>query len=150
MTAERQVIYDDIPRWYSIAASELGVHELAGVVNEPRIVEYHSATTLKATDDATPWCSAFANWCMLRAGHVGTQSAAARSWAKWGDPLQLPKLGAVVVFSADDRGPAAGHVSFFVRESGKNYLVLGGNQLGDKVCVAEYPKARVIAVRWPK
>jgi lysozyme family protein len=55
--------------WMDIAIAELGVHEdsLPGQHNA-RIVECHQSTTLKATDDETPWCSSFANWVMVKAG----------------------------------------------------------------------------------
>jgi uncharacterized protein (TIGR02594 family) len=151
MTTDRVAITEAIPLWYSIAAAELGVHELAGVTNTARILEYHATTTLHANDDETSWCSSFCNWALMRAGIHGTNSAAARSWATWGVPLQLPKLGCVVVLERPEAGPSAGHVGFFVRasEDGKTVHLLGGNQAG-KVCGADYPAARAIAYRWPK
>ncbi len=61
--------------WMDIATAELGVHEdsLPGQHNA-RIVEYHQTTTLKATDDETPWCSSFVNWVMKQSGRSGTNA----------------------------------------------------------------------------
>jgi uncharacterized protein (TIGR02594 family) len=77
--------------WMDIAVAELGVHEdsLPGQHNA-RIVEYHQTTTLKSTDDETPWCSAFVNWVMRQSGRTGTDSAAAKSWLGWGSDVTNP------------------------------------------------------------
>lgn len=76
------------PTWMVIAERELasGVRERPGAEHNPRIVEYHSATLLRATTDEVPWCSSFANWCLLQVFETGTWSAAARSWLAWGVP----------------------------------------------------------------
>ena len=64
--------------WMAIAIAELGVHvdSLPGQHNA-RILEYHQTTTLRATDDETPWCSSFVNWVLTQSGRRGTNSAAA-------------------------------------------------------------------------
>jgi hypothetical protein len=41
-----------------------------------------------------------------------------------------------------------GHVGFYVRETAKYVYVLGGNQ-SNKVSIAGYDKARIIAYRLP-
>lgn len=140
----------DIPLWYSIAATQLGVSEIRGVQDNPRIIEYHATTRLRATEDEVPWCASFVNWCMMRAGIHGTDSARARSWLSWGEARDVddPPLGAVIVFSRDSAGPTSGHVGFFVWQDADSVCVLGGNQ-SNKVCVREYPRATVLGVRWP-
>jgi uncharacterized protein (TIGR02594 family) len=74
----------DEPAWITIARAEMGVQEYPGPEHNPRIIQYLRSTTNPATSDETPWCSGFVNWCMKQAGIVGTNSAAARSWLKWG------------------------------------------------------------------
>ena len=46
------------PEWMEVAERELarGVREYVGPGDNPRIVEYHSATSFRATDDEVPWC----------------------------------------------------------------------------------------------
>jgi hypothetical protein len=70
--------------WMAIAMREQGQAEIKGPAANPRIIEYHAATTLRARSDETAWCSSFANWCMQQAGIPGTKSAAAISWMHWG------------------------------------------------------------------
>lgn len=74
-------------RWMDIARGETGQREVAGSRHNGRILEYHATTTLGARSDETAWCSSFVNWTMEKAGHRGTDSAAAISWKHWGDKV---------------------------------------------------------------
>lgn len=147
---------DDTPVWMAVAERELetGVREIKGQRHNPRIVEYHRATTLSGRGaggrDETPWCSSFVNFCMAQAGVKGTRSARARSWLKWknGEELEVPRRGCVVVFSRPPK-KSQGHVAFFAEEDGDRIIVLGGNQ-GDQVSLKAYPKSRLLGYRWPK
>lgn len=136
------------PLWYRIARAELGVRETTGTGTTARVREFHAVTTLKATDDETPWCSSFVNWCMQRAGIKGTGSAAARSWLTWGLALKRPVLGCVVVLKRG-ASPTSGHVAFYAGEGDDYLLLLGGNQ-GNAVKVSRYPRADVLGYRWPE
>lgn len=135
--------------WFEIAKREEaeGVDEIRGARDNPRIVEYHQSTTLKATDDETPWCSSFVNWCMQQAGIQGTRSASARSWLRWGQTLRDPRPGCIVVLRRGNN-PAQGHVSFYFGDAGDRVLLLGGNQ-NNQVNISSYPKAQVLSYRWP-
>jgi len=136
--------------WMAFAEAELaaGVVEIPGPENNPRIVEYHQATDLEATDDETPWCSAFVNWCMKQAGVARTNSAAARSWLSWGKALAAPEPGCVTVLRRGD-DPTKGHVAFFVDADGAGHIrLLGGNQ-GNAVSIRSFPIDRVLSHRWP-
>lgn len=139
-------IVPSMSNWYAIAMSELSVKEIAGDADNPRIIEYHLETTLKATSDEVPWCSSFVNWCFARAGIEGTRSAGARSWLHWGVMLRKPTLGCVVVLR---RGVAPqGHVGFFAGEQNDGILVLGGNQ-SDAVNYRVFDRSSVLGYRWP-
>jgi uncharacterized protein (TIGR02594 family) len=129
--------------WMQIAQKEKGQAEIAGPKHNKRIVEYHQRTTLKAKDDETPWCSSFVNWCVGNAGYSVTGSAAARSWAKYGQSCK-PHEGCIVVMTRI----GGGHVGFYVRETAKYVYILGGNQ-SNKVSIAGYDKGRIIAYRLP-
>ena len=138
----------DLPKWYLIARKELesGVIEIRGEEHNPRIIEYHQSTSLKATDDETAWCSSFVNWCVDMAGLKGTDSAAARSWLKWGKSIDEPKEGAIVVLKRGNK-PWQGHVGFFVGIKDNHILMLGGNQ-GNEVNISSYSKDRLLDYRW--
>lgn len=147
------------PRWLQLAYEEMrrGVREVAGPAANPRIVEYHSSTSLKATSDEVAWCAAFVGWCLETAGVRASGSAAARSYLTWGAGLSPahPPVGAVMVLARGNGGQpgadvtdAPGHVGFFFGwgEPGR-ILLLGGNQ-GDQVSIGSFPVHRLLGVRW--
>jgi uncharacterized protein (TIGR02594 family) len=137
----------ETPKWYQIALAELGVKEVSGTGNNPRILEYHSATSLKSRSDEVSWCSSFVNWCFRECGIKGTNSALARSWLDWGKEVKEPYKGCVVILS---RGLAwQGHVGFFVEENGSMIGLLAGNQ-GDAVSIEYFPKSKILGFREPE
>ena len=131
--------------WLEIAKGELGVHETPGPEATARIVEYDQTTTLKATSDEVPWCSSFVNWCLAQVEVEGTNSAAAISWAEWGQETDSPMPGDITVFQWASGGH---HVAFFVSYNAETDVVqvLGGNQ-HDKVCYANFSWNNVINTR---
>ncbi len=135
--------------WMKIAWSEEndGVKEIAGSQHNPRIVEYHHATGLNATDDETPWCGSFMGWVMQTAKipYDKKNAASARSWLNFGEKLDEPVPGCIVVFK---RG-AGGHVAFLIQDDHERVHVLGGNQ-SNMVKVSAYKKSDVLGYRWPK
>ena len=133
--------------WLEIAAGELGIKEIMGLKHQPRILEYHKATSLKASEDETPWCSAFVNWVMLQHGVKGTDSALARSWLAWGVPLDKPYKGCVIILRRGTQ-PWQGHVGFYLSEEFGVYRVLGGNQ-GNAVSIKSYNVSDLLGFRGP-
>ena len=137
---------ENTPEWYKIAVAEIGVKEVVGGEN-PRIIEYHSTTSLKADEDEIAWCSSFVNWCFKKCGLKGTNSASARSWLNWGQEVKVPYKGCVVVLS---RGTGwQGHVGFLVEEKDSMIGLLGGNQ-NDSVSIAYFNKSKILGFREPK
>jgi uncharacterized protein (TIGR02594 family) len=140
------------PRWLAIARREICTREVApGPGSNPRIVEYHQVTSLRAQDDRTPWCAAFVSWVLEQAGIRSTTSAWAKSYLDWGNALDHPRIGAVTVFqrgSGPPSGRGTGHVGFFVEDHGDSIGLLGGNQR-NHVNIKSYSKSRLLAYRWP-
>ena len=68
-----------MPKWLQIAIQEIGVTEILGKTHNHKILEYHATTTLNAKSDETPWCSSFVNYCVEKAGLLGTNKANAGS-----------------------------------------------------------------------
>jgi len=132
------------PPWLDIALGELNVQEVSGEAHNPRILEYHGETTLRAQTDEIPWCSAFVCWVVEQAGIPSTKSASARSWTGWGDACE-PFKGAITVLSRGS-DPKKGHVGFYMGEEGDHILLLGGNQ-GNEVNISSYAKSRVVTYR---
>lgn len=133
-------------RWLEIAKGEVGQAEIIGSKDNPRILEYHQSTTLKAKHEDVPWCAAFMSWVLEKAGMKSLHSAWAKSYLDYGKKLEKPEYGCICVFA---RGNGYGHVGFYVGEDAHNYLILGGNQ-GDKVCVKPYAKDHILGFRWPE
>jgi len=133
------------PNWIKIAESELGVTEIPGAEDNPRVIEYHS-TTGGFRDDETPWCASFVNWVMNKAGQGGTGSAAAMSWAKYGKKVDQAAYGAIAVLSY---GGGKGHVGFVVGKKGSNVLLLGGNQ-SNMVKISAFGTSKIHAYVFPK
>lgn len=121
------------------------IQELQGKTqNNPRIVWYHAFTTLKATDDETPWCSAFMCAAAESCGYKSTRSAAAKSWLKYGEE-GTGEVGDIVIFSRQ----GGNHVAFIssqYRKGDQFVEVLGGNQ-SNSLRVSKYPADRLLAIR---
>ena len=136
------------PKWLTIALAENGVRRKSGEGSCKRIEEYHQSIGRIDLSDKVPWCSSFLNWCIKAAGRHGTNSAAARSWLNWGQALEYPRFGCVVILWRISLGSKFGHVGFFVCESETQVCLFGGNQRG-MVCKRWYSKRRILGYRWP-
>ncbi len=145
--------------WMAIAEKEKGVIEIPGKENSPRVVEYLKTVTnigpTWTSVDETPWCSAFVNWCVEKAGYAGTKSALSTSWLKWGKATTKPVKGCLAVFQREGGG---GHVGFFIEEVPtytEIYVkVLGGNQEHADTQIGEvnekhYRKSKLLGYRIP-
>jgi uncharacterized protein (TIGR02594 family) len=78
--------------------------------------------------DETPWCAAFLNWCLARAGYRGgTKSSSSGSFRDAPGRTTSPSVGDIVVFKSSRPG-CSGHVGLVARRTGQQILVLGGNQ----------------------
>ena len=100
------------------------------------------------------WCAAFVNAHLNLMGIPGSGSNSkypltARSFLGWGEKVEDPQLGDVVVFP---RGSSSwqGHVGFYIRstklEGVEYYVILGGNQ-DDSVSYAYYRASSALSVR---
>lgn len=140
---------DDSPSWLVRARKELGVKEIVGNNHNPRVLEYHQATRLRAKDDETAWCSSFVCWVLEQEGINSTRSAAAASYLTFGRPSLL-NPGAVIVFGKHDPdAKGSGHVGFVnAFPEGEWVEVLSGN-CNNAVRLKKYRWAEAVAVRWP-
>lgn len=136
--------------WLEVALRELvlGVEEISGRQHHARILEYHQATSLGASDDETSWCAAFVNWCLRQAWLYGTNSASARRFETWGEACDA-RPGAIVTMWRGASPSWQGHVGFYLGRGATTVLLLGGNQ-GNAVSVAPFDASRVTAYRWPR
>lgn len=137
------------PNWLAIAKSYTGVQEVPGKGSNPKILEMAArfGGWVKSffTDDDIPWCALFVGNCLIQDGLKSTGSMAALSYAQYGQHLDEPSLGAILVFSRK----AGGHVGFYLGQKIDGTLrVFGGNQ-DNAVKASWISKDRLVAVRWP-
>jgi len=93
------------------------------------------------------WCADFMNLVLRRAGGKGTHSRAARSFLKFGEKLDGPRVGAIVIFRRG--GANNGHVGVVRGTDGAgNPIVVSGNH-GREVRQSVYSKRRVLAYVMP-
>lgn len=132
---------------YAAASEEIGLTEIPGAVDEPRIVEmFAKAGHSYVKDDETAWCAAAMGAWLEEAGLPSTRKLNARSYLDWGQPVNDPEPGDVVVFWRGSRDGWQGHVAFYVDESDDAVKVLGGNQR-NQVNVMPYSKGQVLGYR---
>lgn len=134
------------PIEFALAELVAGVREFPDPGENPRIGEYLKVVGLEP-DDETSWCSAFIAWCHEQAQvpilHI---TGAARSWLQWGHPVEIPRLGDVVVLWRGHRMSWQGHVGLYVGGGGGSVILVGGNQ-GNAVSVAPFSTERVLGYR---
>lgn len=137
------------PSWLQYARREIGTTEVPGPGSNPIIETYAKEAGVfdVVSDDEVAWCAAFVGSMLSRGGQSGTGRAAARSYEKWGKLLLGPVIGAVTILS---RPPSTwqGHVGFLIAANDDKIRLLGGNQ-HDTVSIADFPRNRVVAYRWP-
>jgi uncharacterized protein (TIGR02594 family) len=132
--------------WLTEARKHLGLRETKGPQHAAEILQFWKDIKRGGIrDDETPWCAAFVGAMLERAGIASSRFESAKSYLAWGQKLDNPELGCIVVFSRD----GGGHVGFVVgRDPAGNLMVLGGNQ-ADAVNVRAFPRSRVTGYRWP-
>jgi uncharacterized protein (TIGR02594 family) len=140
------------PPWLLRAAGDVGVRELPGIAVHPRIAEFYMHTRLPPdpNDDEVSWCAAAMCAWFEEMGYRTPHSARARDWLGWGEPLDKPRFGCVVVFSRGNPSGKQGHVALYCQPGQNGHvLVLGGNQ-GDAVRFQNRPVANILGYRWPR
>lgn len=142
--------------WMQYAEEEFKakVKRIAGQEAHAHIIDYFKVTDLNkkmASTDETAWCAAFCNWCLVKAGFKGDNSAGAAMFKNWGRPTRdnKPALGAVALIRFKS---GKYHVCFVagVSKNGKQLATLGGNQ-GDNSAVthSHVPIDWVVCYRYP-
>lgn len=129
------------------AFKEYGISEIAGDEHNPEVVKYFKEIGFaNLIDDETAWCSAFVNWCCMKAGVERTGKLNARSWLDKGAKVDVPLLGDVIVFWRHAQNSKWGHVAFYINHDANYYYVLGGNQ-NNMVKVSAYPVNQFLGAR---
>jgi uncharacterized protein (TIGR02594 family) len=92
------------------------------------------------------WCARFANMVLQHSGYRGTGSDMASSFAKYGQRVSGPQVGAIAVMS---RGRRGGHVGIITGIDGSgNPILISGNN-GNRVREAPVSRGRIYAYVMP-
>ena len=92
------------------------------------------------------WCARFANMVLQHSGYRGTGSDMASSFAKYGQRVSGPQVGAIAVMS---RGRRGGHVGIVTGIDAKgNPIMISGNN-GNRVREAAISRGRIYAYVMP-
>jgi uncharacterized protein (TIGR02594 family) len=98
------------------------------------------------TGRSSLWCARFMNMVLQRTGHRGTGSDMASSFARYGQRISGPQVGAIAVMS---RGRRGGHVGIVSGIDAKgNPIVISGNH-GRRVAESVYSRGRIYAYVMP-
>jgi uncharacterized protein (TIGR02594 family) len=132
---------------FHIALAEYGIKEIPGPEHNPEVLKYfHDIGHRWVDNDEMAWCSAFVNWCAMKAGYEFTTDLRAKSWLNIGEQLEKPELGCIVVlWRVKPHGPY-GHVGLYIREDKDYIYILGGNQ-SNQVNIARYPQKQFLQYR---
>lgn len=142
----------DDQAWMIWLERNKGQKEIAGSKANQFIVDTFQYTSLKnhklALSDETAWCAALANAALRKNGMKGTNSAAAKSFDKYGEEATLDR-GMVVTTKNPKTGQR--HVTFCAKKpkaGDKTFIGLGGNQ-GNALKESTYQIAHIVAIRKP-
>jgi uncharacterized protein (TIGR02594 family) len=92
------------------------------------------------------WCARFMNMVLQHSGYRGTGSDMASSFAKYGQRVSGPQVGAIAVMS---RGRRGGHVGIITGIDAKgNPIMISGNN-GNRVREAPVSRGRIYAYVMP-
>lgn len=137
------------PMWVQAGMSWIGTKEQPGSGDNPVILNWAKEEggdiAAEYTHDVIPWCALFANHVLTQVGLKGTGTLWALDFAKWGQKLDGPAVGA---FAPMQRS-GGGHIPIVIgRDQRGNIMCLGGNQ-SDAVNIKPFDPSRVVAWRWP-
>ena len=118
------------PGYITQAKALLGEKEIAGKLDNPKIIElYADAGHDEIQHDEVPWCAAFVGACLARANLPNTGTLLALDYKNYGVPTEgnQPELYCIGVKT---RGSSTweGHVGFVVAFDDDTVSLLGGNQ----------------------
>lgn len=138
---------------FQLAQKFIGVTELAGDEDNPRIMAWLKRVAAWPTHDEVPWCSAFCCEIAWLLDLPQPNDLRARSWLGVGIPIELsaarPGFDVVILNRGGPPDPDAegpGHVGFYAGLDADRLLLLSGNQ-SNQVKVSPYRIDDLLGVR---
>lgn len=128
------------------ALAQYGHKEIPGDKHNPEIVKFFTEIGFDIQNDETAWCSAFVNWCAMKAGLERTGTLKAKDWLKVGEKTNIIEGNVVAIFHRGDPKSWKGHVGIPINELGKYVYTMGGNQ-NNQTGISAYKLERLIEYR---
>jgi len=134
-------------RSHAGAAQDAGSAASGGATSSSLVAEARRHLGGNPTSRASLWCARFMNMVLERTGYRGTGSDMASSFARYGQRVSGPQVGAIAVMS---RGRRGGHVGIItgVDASGNPTMISGNN--GNRVREAPVSRGRIYAYVMPE
>jgi uncharacterized protein (TIGR02594 family) len=132
--------------WMAIAKSYIGLHEGTALTANPKVMRFfvEAGHAEIKNDHLTPWCAAFVGAVLKEAGLPNTGTLWALDYAKYGQTLHAPVVGAIGTKTRN----GGGHVFFIAGFDANSVWALGGNQ-NDQVCIERIPRSALHSISWP-
>lgn len=145
------------PIWLTRARAYIGTSEIPGVKNNPQLMALldmadgiKDGKTIGANNDDEAWCAKGVSAVLELSGIRSARSAWAQMYKTYGQELDGPAVGAIVVFWREKPTSTKGHVGFVVgKDKAGNLMVLGFNQ-SNTTKISPFSKDRVLAYRYPQ
>jgi uncharacterized protein (TIGR02594 family) len=123
-----------------------GVPALANSGSSNVVAEARRYIGGNPTGRGSLWCARFMNMVLQQSGYRGTGSDMASSFAKYGQRVSGPQVGAIAVMT---RGRRGGHVGIITGIDAKgNPIMISGNN-GNRVREAPVSRGRIYAYVMP-
>jgi len=131
-----------------VASAYLGLSEERNEDNITLSRFIRQASGIDINPATTAWCAAFIDAVLHTSGQGGgTGKLNARSYMNWGQPVDNPQRGDVVVLWRGSRDGWQGHVGFFEGyDPNGDIRILGGNQ-SNQVSVESFSPERLLGFR---
>ena len=106
------VLKESEPPWLTLARSYLGTKEVPGRGSNGTIDGFFRDAGYPGYRDETSWCAAFVGAVLSRSGYPRLADLTARSGRYYGQKLDGPKIGCLVVFWRESPTSWKGHIGF--------------------------------------
>ncbi|MFV0305272.1 MAG: CHAP domain-containing protein [Moheibacter sp.] len=129
-----EILDDPKLNYVKVAIGFIGTKEISGSSSNTVIDTFFDEIGWGQYKDDTPWCAAFANYCLKKGNpeisRLDGVNAVSFSYAGY-EEVNEPFYGSFMVYAANGtfyKAGSKGHVAIVIGKEGDSYAQLGGNQ----------------------
>lgn len=138
--------------WLDYLIGHIGLREIPGPEHEPLIVKWGQAAGISWwNNDEDAWCAVAVNGALVESGYPSTRSALARSFLEYGEELDKPVRGAIVVFPRGNN-ELYGHVGIVEDVHNDGTMTIVNGNVSNMVRRSRFRTDAILpgGIRWPK